>query len=316
MKIYLELEKNADVNSIRKKIDNITDTSKIHKSGNNLVVLLSNPLSINSEQAINKIKNKYKLSGIKTVTPGPVKEDQESPINIRHKNLHCFFDIDSTLTKGTGVINKNIRQIFEDMKNKNGMRIYFVSGRSITQIHKDMTEFDTEPYSIAENGGVLIGVGANDEMLFGDRHQPDIFDGYVKSHCQKIKEDIDQDFRKTERIYLQTNKVSRKQFNEYVKKSKAKVEIHASKNSYHVSKQSVNKGSAVEKLTSELRFGPNDIVVAVGDADMDEPMIKTAEVGFAVGNASPAALKAADVPLTHEHDRGIQEMYDKLLKLI
>lgn len=316
MKVYLELEKNANKDQIIKKISRFKDTSNVYDAGNNLVVHLNNSLSIDNKQAVRKIEKKYKLLGIKTVIVSPVKVIPESPINIQYKNLHCFFDIDSTLTKGNGVINKRIREIFEDMKNNNNMRIYFVSGRNIPQIRKDMTEFDTEPYSIAENGGVLIGVGRDGDLLFGDRKEPDAADIYLKSRCPNIKEDIGQGFRKTERIYLQTSKVSRKKFDEYVTKSKAKVEVQASKNSYHVSKKAINKGSAVEKLTCELRFGRNDIVVAVGDADMDESMIKNAQIGFAVGNASPAALKAADVQLTYEHDKGIKEMYDELLILI
>ena len=317
VKLYLELDDNANKNELMKKISKFQDNSNIHDAGNNLVVHLNDPLMSNDKKKIKKIEKKYKMPGIKTIVSSTVKEDGEGFLtNVKHKNLHCFFDIDSTLTNSNGVINNRIRKIFEKMKNEHNMRIYFASGRNIPQILKDMEDFDTEPYGIAENGGVIIGLGNKGELLFGNRKEPDILDEYLKYYCPKIKEDIKQGFRKTERIYLQIPEVTRKQLSKYVQKSNAKVEVQISKNSYHVSKKNVNKGTAIEKFTTEMQFGPNDIIIAVGDADMDVSMIKNAQVGFAVGNASSMAIKAADIPLTNEHDKGIQEMYAKLLELI
>lgn len=318
MKVYLELDKNAKNDQILTKIKKFRDCSTINDTGDHIVFTLKNPLLINDKITITKIEKKYGgVPGVKKVIVSPVKDNQSELTNqVKHKNFHCFFDIDSTLTKGDGVINKKIRVIFDKMKNDNGMRIYFVSGRSIPQIIKNMDEFDTEPYGIAENGGVIIGVGINGELVFGDRTEPDVLDAYIKSHCPEIKEDIRQGYRKTERIYLQTSKITEKKFCDYVKKSNAIVGFQSSINSYHISKKNINKGTAVDKLTCELRFGPNDITIAVGDADMDESMIKNAEVGFAVGNATAKAWVAADIPLTYEHDKGIEEMYNKLLELM
>ena len=91
-------------------------------------------------------KIKYVLSATATQT---IEDDFKS--NIKDKNCHFFFDIDSTLTKGgLGTIHRTIRHIFENMK-EDGYRIYFVSGRSEAQVKEDMTAFDTEPYGIAEN---------------------------------------------------------------------------------------------------------------------------------------------------------------------
>ena len=310
MKIYLKLDKNAKKDRIINQINKFRNSSNVYDAGTNIVVHLNDPLLINEPKIIKKLEKKYKIAGIKEVIVSPVKGSKGE---IRHKNFHCFFDIDSTLTRGNGVINKRIREIFDKMKNDN-MRIYLVSGRSIPQIIKDMNEFETEPYGIAENGGIIIGIGSKGEFQFGDRQEPDILDAYLKSNCPKIKEDIKQGFRKTERIYLQT--ISRTNLGNYITKSKAKIDVHASKNSYHVCKKNVNKGTAVEKFTCDMKFGPNDIIIAVGDADMDVPMLKNAEVGFAVGNASTAAIKAAHIPLTYEHDKGIKEMYEKLQEFL
>ncbi len=250
------------------------------------------------------------MAGVKKVIVTVVHD--ESTRGIRDKSLHCFFDIDGTLTRGSSIINRKIRTIFGRMKKASGMRIYFASGRSIPRLEKDMKSFQTEPYGIAENGGVIIGLGS--EETPGDRTQPDVLNSYILRNCRTVREDIDQGFRKTERIYLQES-VSRRQMNGYVRKSKAKVDIHPSKNSYHVSAKGINKGSAIEKLTTEMRFGPDDFVVVVGDADMDVPMLQASDLGLAVGNASSAVISEADIALTGKHEKGIAEMYGELLRL-
>lgn len=310
MKIYLALDRNANKGRITGKVSKFRGVSGVYDAGENIVVHLKKFVAQNQTQRIKSLHQKYSMPGVKKVIV-TVAHD-ESTVGIRDKSLHCFFDIDGTLTRGSGTINRKIRTTFGRMKKDGGMRIYFASGRSMPRLEKDMTSFQTEPYGIAENGGIIIGLGSQETL--GDRTQPDILNSYIRKNCRKVREDIDQDFRKTERIYLQES-VSRKQMNEYVRRSKAKVDIHPSKNSYHVSAKGINKGSAIEKFATEMRFGPDDFVVAVGDADMDVPMLQASDLGFAVGNASQAVISEADIALTGEHEKGIAEMYDELLRL-
>jgi hypothetical protein len=57
--------------------------------------------------------------------------------------------------------------------------------------------------------------------------------------------------------------------------------------------QGITKGSGLSWLAEYLRIPQNE-VMAVGDNDNDVPMIEWAELGVAVGNASPAAKAIAD----------------------
>lgn len=279
-------------------------------AGENIVVHLKVPVTSDEKRKIQNFQKKYGMAGVKTVTVSTMPDKSKN--RIRNKSLHCFFDMGGTLTRGHATINRKIRSVFDKMKKCHDMRIYFASGRSIPQLTKDMGSFRTEPYGIAENGGIIIGLG--DKETFGDRTQPDVLHGYILDKRPKVHEDIDQGYRKTERIYLQKS-VSKRRMDGYIKKSKAEVDLHPSKNSYHVSARGVNKGSAIENLATEMRFGPNDFVVAIGDADMDVPMLRASDLGFAIGNASPEVIRAADIPLTGEHEKGIAEMYGELLRL-
>ena len=127
----------------------------------------------------------------------------------------------------------------------------------------------------------------------------------MKTKCRKIKEDIRQGMRLTERIFLAT--INEEKFRKYVEKSKAKVDILAGKNSYHVTKKKIDKGFALEKLKAKIRFGKNDIIIGVGDSDLDIPLFKEADYSFIVGNGSKKAKKYA-VNLKGNYVDGIKEI--------
>lgn len=283
----------------------------MYRTDDGVVAILKDPVRRSDAAAVRRLEKKYAVAGVTRVGIVTLNAaGSRFARELHHKNVHCFCDIDSTLTRGDGVIGRGIRSTFSRMKADN-MRIYLASGRSISQLGKAMRKFATEEYGIAENGGIILGLGDDGEIAVGSRDEPDRLDGYLKSNCPGVREDIPQGMRKTERIYTKSA-LPRRKLDAYVKKSGARVEIHEGKSSYHVSKRKVNKGTAVARLTSELHFGELDTVVAVGDADMDAPMFREAAVSFAVGNSSPLAKSAASVVLENDYDKGIAEMHSVL----
>ncbi len=315
MKIILEVPKSKQTGVI-KRISDFKETNFIRQTDDKIIVQLKNPVPFEDKGEIRKVETKYNVEGVDKVIISPVKAEKgSSEIKIKRKRCHCFFDIDSTLTKGDGTINAKVRTVFDEMKD-NGFHIYFVSGRNIPTVRGDMNDFGTEPYGIAENGGVIIGLGKDGEYLHGDRTEPDKVLAYLFSNCNGVKEDIKQGFRKTE-VILQNN-VDEDKIRNYIKKSKAMVDCHASKTAYHITEYKKNKGTAVEKLISELRLKPNslDVIMAIGDADMDVPLLEMATYSFAVGNASDKALASADVWLENSFADGIVELHEKLKELL
>lgn len=230
--------------------------------------------------------------------------------NMDEKNCHFIFDVDSTLTSGHGTIQNEIRGIFNKLK-ENGHRIYLASGRNMDGLRKDIEEFGAESYGIAENGGIILGLGRGGYLVIGDRTEPDKVLKYMKKRCKSIKEDIRQGMRLTERIFLATIKEER--FEKYVENSKARVNILAGKNSYHVTQKKVDKGFALERLKTELRFGTDDMVIGVGDSDLDIPLFKKADYAFVVGNGSSKAKKHA-TNLKGNYAAGIRELERDYLK--
>ena len=310
---------NSVINEIKahpRKFTKIKSLSKYiekknRKKHEHYVIVTIVPLLLNKQQADN-LKRKYEQ--INNVIESSIiqTEEEDFKSNIIDKTCHFFFDVDSTLTEGPpGTIRHDVRSIFNKLKNA-GFYIYLASGRSEPQLQEDMDELDVNPYGIAESGGIIIKGKANRKIMADNTEPNNAFAYMRRKYRNKIKEDVKQGPRVTEKIVLST--MTKRDFKKCVKKSKAKVEVHDSKTAYHISNKNINKGAAIHELARYLHWGDNDVIVAVGDSGLDVPMFEKAMVSFAVGNSSNDAKKAASVVLGRKFVDGVREMYDDWFK--
>ena len=280
---------------------------KTRKQGKSYIMVTYKAGYAPTDSAIARTVKKYNdLGGVSKVavldTPGEF-------ASLAKGALHFFFDIDSTLTgRHSKIIQNKVRIIFNKMIEE-GHRIYFVSGRHSEQVNVDIQRYGAERIGIAENGGMMAG--PDGKVRLGDRKEPDKVLHHMKLSHRQIVEDVPQGMRVTERIFRKS--VPEGMFKKYVKESGAAVDVLASKTSYHVAKRGVNKGSALEKLKTDLVFNEYDIAVAVGDSDLDAPMFRESDWSFAVHNATRLAKKNATVVLKGDYGDAIAEMYDTWL---
>ena len=223
--------------------------------------------------------------------------------------LHLFIDIDSILAgRHSRIMQDKVRIVLNKMIGE-GHRIYFVSGLHSEQVNVDIQRYGAMRIGIAENGGMTAGPDGKSRL--GDRAEPDKVLLHMKLNHRHIVEDVPQGMRVTERIFRRA--VPEGVFKRYVKESGAEVDVLASKTSYHVAKRGVNKGSALDKLKTDLAFNEYDIAVAVGDSDLDVPMFRESDWSFAVHSATRLAKKNATVVLEGDYGDAIAEMYDTWL---
>ena len=279
-------------NKVRKKIELMSGTSVTVSNPNEIIVKLDKCPA--NQASVTRLENKFKqIRGVLRVTPVLPHlnvEDVSLRESFRTNRCVMFFDIDSTLTQGKpGTIHHKIKPIFQKIKDK-GINIFLATGRSMPDLADIVRKYPVQRYAIAENGGIILGFGSDNYIEFGDKKEPDKVLNYIRVKYG-TPEDMDQGTRLTEVIFL-TGDISKKRLDKAIKTTRAKVDVHTSKNSYHISKRGINKGTAMLELCTRLHFD-NQMVIAIGDADMDIPMFKKADYSFAVGNASPNAKKAA-----------------------
>jgi Cof subfamily protein (haloacid dehalogenase superfamily) len=75
---------------------------------------------------------------------------------------------------------------------------------------------------------------------------------------------------------------------------------------------SVNKGEALAFVASHYGVDRRD-VIAVGDTDIDIPMLEYAGLGVAVANATEAVQRAADVICPSHNESGVADVIEKYI---
>lgn len=293
----------------------------IEKEGLTITVTASDSLIIvkvkEHSPEVGKIKKIIKNFKDGIISATPVKrflkvKDVELKEALRTNKCRFVFDVDSTLTQGNpGVLHPEIETIFQKMNDK-GIRIYLATGRSMPDLVDLIKKYPIEKHSIAENGGLILGFPPDNYLEFGNKKEPNKVLNYLQTVYQ-INEDMAQGERFTEVIFLKSD-VTRKQIDESISETKAKVSVYESKNSYHIAKEKIDKGSAMLEVGRRIHWG-NTWIIAVGDAEMDIPMFKKANYSYTVGNASESAKEAASKVLSGKFEKGVQQIYNIIRKV-
>lgn len=227
--------------------------------------------------------------------------------------LHLFFDIDSTLTHpGIKILDRGVRSVFAKFR-KQKCSVYFCTGRADHEVRALMKMYKTDDYGIAENGGIIIN-STLPACKFGDRAEPDKLITHMNNSQIPFCFDPDQQTRKTEYV-ITKDSIKRRRLEKAVKDSGARVSIHESKNTYHVGKADVDKGTAMVYLTGPDELGLDrdvHLVVAVGDSDLDIPMFEHADRSYAVGNADRTVKAKATIRLREKAPKAVAEIYAHL----
>ena len=87
---------------------------------------------------------------------------------------------------------------------------------------------------------------------------------------------------------------------------------NAERSSMEFSAPGVDKGTGLARL-AELLGVDEAATIAVGDAENDLAMLRSAGLGVAMGNAIPAAVEAADVQVSDNDHDGVAEAIERYL---
>ena len=226
-------------------------------------------------------------------------------------NFHIILDVDSTITRGrTGTIHPSVPPILQKLKDR-GIWVYVATGRSSSDLASLIRRYPIQQSSIAENGGIILGFGQYGYIEHGSKNEPMKVLEYVKREYG-VKEDMDQGERITEVIFLQKD-ITEDHLNEAIKDTKAKVAVHKSQNSYHISAVNIDKGSAVLELADRMRWG-NSYKIAVGDSQLDVPMFEVCDYSFAPKNCDKYAENACSQVLDGSYEKCLADIYDMIVK--
>ena len=191
------------INQINKRKTTYANIEKINrhtdKKGNYYILICHKKLLVSHTEKI-KIKKSYeKLEHVSDVSIIQTNPDNFMK-NYKNRDCRFIFDIDSTLTPGEpGILSRESRSVLEELRSS-GHWIHFATGRSDGDLYDLISECNTEPQGIAENGGLLVLSKTNIQEM-GSRKEPDMAYQYLKKKFKRrLIQDIKQGSRITERI--------------------------------------------------------------------------------------------------------------------
>lgn len=324
MIIYLS-QQGGTLNKIKRSLEKTNFFSTVAELQDNKLIMITKKIVTSSNDDLFKIQKKL-LQVAPTAQfsfhPDPddhVSKKKEDKIENKKKRFHhIFFDIDSTLTENhVDTIDWRVRSWFKKFQEQDCL-LYFCSGRAYQDIGKLTTSYGLGYYGIAENGGIILGIGHESTgYKYGNISEPNKLLQYLNGNGVPFKIDAKQSNRKTE-VVLVLKSISESVLKKAIAKSGANVEYTKSARAYHITKEKVNKGTAINYLIgTELELDRGLVkIVGMGDSGLDAKMFCTCDEGYVVKSGTDEAKNS--VPkynwLKKNPPHAIEELYHRLFR--
>lgn len=221
---------------------------------------------------------------------------------MRYKAMVC--DVDGTITDSRKVIQTQGIEVLRQAQDK-GLIVMLASGNVLPIAYGLSTFIGLKGPIVAENGGV---VSYRDQVyrLFSNETPLRAYE-HLRTHMPEVRRLYTDQWRQTEVALARDADLDK--VRELL--SEFPVEVEATGFAIHLMERGHSKMAGVGKACELLSIDPSE-VVAFGDADNDERMLRDCGFGVAVGNASEKARQAADYVAIGHHAEGVREGLAKL----
>lgn len=253
--------------------------------------------------------------------------------------------MDGTLLNSNHEVSTRFFELFEELKKR---KIVFVaaSGRQYNSIANKLAAIKNDIIIVAENGGYVM---RKDEELLATllpKHKQDIilktvakvknihtvlctkhdayFNGNSAAFTNMVKQfysayETVNDLRQVDaeiiKIAIYHFESSEKHIYPNVKHLEGDLKVKVSgPNWVDISSANANKGFALQKLQELYNIRPSE-TMAFGDYNNDLEMLARAKYSFAMKNAHPNVLKAANYTTTSNDNFGVEKILEQLLAL-
>ncbi len=213
-------------------------------------------------------------------------------------------DVDGTITDETRRVCVNaVTAIYQ--AEGIGIPVIFVTGNIMCVSKTIAILFGTTGGLVAENGGVIESNGISKVL------------GNI-SECQKAYEFLKSKYD-VEKVIFSDQRVSevaiRRTITEELVKEAVKdfnVVVYDTKFAIHLTDPSVDKGSSLKMIASDLGIKAEEIL-AIGDSENDIEFLKVAGVKVAVNNADEGLKAIADYITEEPYGDGVAEAIERFI---
>lgn len=165
---------------------------------------------------------------------------------------------------------------------------------------------------IAEDGGVIFDQRTKREYVLDDKSD-ELEKGIkiLEDEFGKVEHTLSSLKRRTGRAFEKTFDV--KKASKIFREKGLSIVAIDSGFAIHIKDPTINKGKALKKIASILGISPSEIA-AIGDAQNDLEMLKSASISFALANACPEAKEISTHTTKNVHGEGVNEAIELILQ--
>ena len=217
-------------------------------------------------------------------------------------------DIDGTITDERGFLDVRAVEKIRELE-RTGIMTGFASGNALPVTKALSTYIGATGPVIAETGCVVEILG--DIRVYGDpRPGREALMKLKTLYGGRIKESWSNPYRHVDIAIRPTIPI------DYIEKVVEEYEdliVLDSKFAYHIHPRNIDKGFALE-IVSEILNLPTEYMVAIGDSELDIPLLKKAGYKVAVKNSPKALKEISDYVTDKSYAEGFIEFADILIK--
>lgn len=211
-------------------------------------------------------------------------------------------DYDGTLARHERV-SPEVVETLKALKTS-GRKLILVTGRQLEELQALFPEYAIFDRIVAENGALIYRPATLEEKLLGER--PPV------SFIQKLEEQQVSPLS-VGRVIVATWEPHQDTVLNAIKQSGLEYQVIFNKGAVMVLPPGINKAKGLHEALKELGISEHN-VVAIGDAENDNALLKAAECAVAVQNALPQVKIVADWTTDADHGEGVSELIALMIK--
>jgi HAD superfamily hydrolase (TIGR01484 family) len=219
---------------------------------------------------------------------------------MRYLVLCC--DYDGTLATHGALLPDTVKAL--ERLIASGRRLVMVTGRELDELQTVCERLDLFEYVVAENGALLYHPATRAEKTLAPR-PPDEF--AVRLRAQGV-ERVSQG-----RVIVATWEPWETIVLETIRELGLELQVIFNKGAVMILPAGVNKATGLACALEALGLSAHN-AVAVGDAENDHALLRSAEFACAVANALPKLKDSADLVTKADHGAGVAELIDAILE--
>ena len=215
-------------------------------------------------------------------------------------------DVDGTLTDERGLIRHEVVEALERLAER-GVHVVLVSGNAYPLLHALAYYLPVTKLVVAENGGV-VGYRSRYRLLGSEGDGEEIRRLVREELAGVLVESWQNRFRLVDMAFHPAEGLSPEEAVERARRALEPrgFEVQYSGWAIHVHRRGVDKGAGLVEACRMLGLDPRQ-AIAVGDSEVDRPMLEAAGLAVAVGNAPRELREAADIVTREGYYRGFLE---------